>query len=721
MIAADLSISLGGNVVLAVLLVAGLIGLAVLFYRFTLPPLPPRRRMLFSALRSCSLVLLLLLFFEPLLRFIRTIEQQPAIAILIDDSQSMSIRDNAGDRAAAIRKLLGARYLSNLPAETKYFRFASKLQPISPSGLDSIQFSGEATNIGDALASLKDRLTKENIQSVVLISDGNYTIGKNPLYDAEAIGVPVFTVGIGDTTEQKDLLVANVLTNNLVYAETRVPVDVTIKSSGFDGEKVEVTVSEGTEVLDRKLIVLQAGTRDYPVKLSIEPKEEGTKKYTVGVSKLPGELTDKNNARPVFVKVLKSKLRVLMFAGAPSPDVSAVRQSLAEDEHFSVHVFVQKSQNEFYEGSFSRAALDSADCIVLVGFPSQATSNSLLQQLRDIVDQEKKPLLFVNGKTVDYGKLQSLEPFLPFSWSGVSAAEVNVFPSVSERQKTHPLINLEGTITADSWQQLPPIFKTQTVFRSKAEADILASVKTQNIILNEPLVAIRAINRQKSFAITGHGIWQWRLLAQGNSQTEKFLPLLLTNAVRWLTTRDEGKNVRVVPTKEMFTTDEPVEFTAQVYDEQLRPADNAEMKVELQRGKETIHVALNAIGSGRYEGSIEGVGEGDYTFVGKATADGKSYGEDRGRFTVGQVNAEFLETRMNKQLLEQIAFRTGGKYYNHANAANITGDLGSSVKFAPKELVQTSEIELWNWQYLIAILVVLFGVEWFLRKRSGML
>ena len=44
----------------------------------------------------------------------------------------------------------------------------------------------------------------------------------------------------------------------------------------------------------------------------------------------------------------------------------------------------------------------------------------------------------------------------------------------------------------------------------------------------------------------------------------------------------------------MFTTDEPVEFTAQVYDEQLRPVDDAELIVELQHGKESTQLALGS-------------------------------------------------------------------------------------------------------------------------------
>ncbi|MBI1807231.1 MAG: hypothetical protein HYR76_09300 [Ignavibacteria bacterium] len=723
MVLASISIALSGSLALFILLFLVCIGLTILFYRYTLPPLPTSRRIALSVFRGIALTLLLLMMFEPVFRFVSTNEQPPTVAILIDDSQSMTIRDGSGDRAATVRQFLQAKPFSGLPSgvRVKYFTFSSKLIATPTTVPDSILFKGEITNLSDVLAQLKDQVTKENIQAVALISDGNYTAGKNPLYDAQAVAIPISAVGVGDTTEQKDVLVTRVITNNLAYAETRVPVDVTIKSSGYSGDNVEVTVAEGSTVLDRKVIALKEGTQEYPVRLFVEPKEEGMKKYSVGVSKLPGELTERNNVRSFFMKVLKSKLRVMLIAGAPSPDVAAIRQALVEDQHLSVRALVQKGSNEFYDGTLTRSTVDSTDCIVFIGFPSSATTNETLKLLSLVIDQETKPILFINSKTTDYSKLQTFAPLLPFMWSGVSTGEVSVFPSVVERQKNNPLITLEGSASADGWQQLPPIYKTQTVFRTKPEADVIAAVKIQNIVLTEPLIATRNINRRKSFAITGHGVWRWRLLAQNNPSTEKIFPLLMTNAVRWLTTKEEDKNVRVVSTKESFTTAEPIEFTGQVYDDQLHPVDNAEMRVELSRGNEKFQIALNAVGNGRYEGSLEGVGEGDYTFTVKATADGKVYGEDRGKFSVGQMNVEFLETKMNKQLLEQMAFQTGGKYYDIANTRELKNGLVSGRKLEPKELVQSSEIELWNWKYLAAIVILLFALEWFLRKRSGML
>ncbi len=737
MIPSDISITFGSSVVLFVFLFLIVVSIAFIFYRFTLPPLPLSQRITLSILRALSLTLLLLIIFEPILRFAYREEQKPTIAVLIDNSQSMTIKDNTGERASAVRKFLNKKELQRFPSNVDviYFSFSTKLIDLNNTPFDSLSFRGEATDLSNVLGGLKGLLQSNNIQSVSMITDGNYTEGKNPIYGAEALSLPVYTIGVGDTSEQKDIVIEKIVTNELTFAEMRTPVDINIKCSGYSNENIEVILAEGTANLDRKMITIKEGTQSYPVRLFIEPKEEGMKKYTVTVSKLPGELTEKNNSQSFFIKVLKSKLRVLILADAPQPDVSAVRQVLSEDKHLTVKSLVQKNAGEFYENppkesirtslldenSIHRSMIDSADCLVLIGFPSPASNGKIIQEVREIIERQKKPVLFINSKTTDYAKLEIFKTVLPFSWSGIEKGELYVAPSIAERQKIHPLVTLGGEMTVDGWYQLPPIYKAQTTYRAKPETDVLAYAKLQNILLNEPLVILRNINRQKSFAITGYGIWRWRLLAQGNSQTDKFLSLLLTNAVRWLTTKEEDKNVRIGPVKEVFTTTETIEFTGQVYDEQYKPVDNAEVIIGLQHNKEKIQLALNAVGNGRYEGSIDGLNEGDYTFTARATADGRSFGEDKGRFSVGQTNVEFLETKMNKTLLEQIAYRTGGRYYDLVNAGAIANDMEQDLKFSTREIIHTNEIELWNWKYLAALVIILLAVEWFIRKRSGML
>jgi hypothetical protein len=720
------SIQLGFNTSTAVIIILLIVAsaTAALFYRYTLPPIPRGKRILLTILRAAALSLVLILLFEPLLHLVVSSVQRPTLAVLVDNSKSMQIKDKVGDRAEQLTSLIGSEALQAIArtGALRYYTFGIKPKHVDILTKDSLSLSEDATDISAALLALAEEKGGQNITAALLLTDGSYNLGQNPVYEAELLGLPLYTVGIGDSSEQKDILVTKVSTNDLVFSESEVPVDVTVKGSGFNGQRVEVTLSEGTRELSRASLVLGEGTREYPVRLSYVPQGEGTKKYLVKVSTLGGELTLTNNRKTFFAKVLKSKLRVIMIAGAPGPDLSIVKQTLIEDKNLDVRSFTQRQPSGFYEGTLTSASLDSADCVVLIGFPTSQTTSTVLDLVRVAVVQKNKPLLFINGKAVDESKLQALNSVLPFvQASQRSTVEQYVFFQPADAQKKHPILNTGAGEDAAAWNKLPPIFKTQTSYRAKTEATTLGFVRILNVPLQEPLVAFRNVNRQKSLAVLGYGIWRWRLMARGTPETEKLLSIFLSNSIRWLTTHEDNRPVKGSTTKELYTQGEPVEFTAQVYDASANPVDNAQVRVTAQQEGKEFETTLTQIGNGRYEGKIDGLSEGDYTFRTAAQADGQPLGEDQGRFTVGELNLEFQDPRMNTSLLRELAFRTSGKYYSPENIKELVTDIASLQSFKARDIRRATAYEIWNWQYTLACIVLLFGMEWFIRKRSGML
>ena len=207
-------------------------------------------------------------------------------------------------------------------------------------------------------------------------------------------------------------------------------------------------------------------------------------------------------------------------------------------------------------------------------------------------------------------------------------------------------------------------------------------------------------------------------------QSETSPPLLETflgNCVRWLTTRDDDRRVKIAPVKESFTSQEAAEFSGQVYDESMQPVDNAVVTLSVKRGNETNDVTMNAVGHGQYEGRLEGLQEGDYQYRGIARAGSTVLGQDAGTFSIGGLNIEFQNTRTNALLLRQIAQRTGGSYLEPDQVDRLPGAIRSLASAQPREVVHASEYELWNIQWSLLVIVLLFSLEWLLRKRSGML
>jgi hypothetical protein len=130
---------------------------------------------------------------------------------------------------------------------------------------------------------------------------------------------------------------------------------------------------------------------------------------------------------------------------------------------------------------------------------------------------------------------------------------------------------------------------------------------------------------------------------------------------------------------------------------------------------------LNALGSGQYQGAFESLREGEYKFTATVTVNGAAIGNDQGTFSVGSQNAEFLETRMNKPLLQQIAAQTGGRYYESNNLGSLDHDVTAMPNFKSHDVSKSAEIEIWNSRWMLALVIIVFALEWFLRKRNGML
>ncbi len=94
---------------------------------------------------------------------------------------------------------------------------------------------------------------------------------------------------------------------------------------------------------------------------------------------------------------------------------------------------------------------------------------------------------------------------------------------------------------------------------------------------------------------------------------------------------------------------------------------------------------------------------------------------DSGRFSGGETNLEFLETRANKQLLMELAHVTGGLYIAPTGIDSLAPALQVLPAFTPREETSVQSLALWDWHYTLALLLVVLSLEWFLRKRSGML
>ncbi|MFZ1731465.1 MAG: hypothetical protein WAV84_15165 [Bacteroidota bacterium] len=713
------ALSFAESVFFLLLLVLAALLFSMWVYRRTVPEVTRARRYTLIGLRAAALAVLLFLLFEPVLNLQRSEEVAPTVAVLLDNSKSLTVEDGGTARSARMKEFVMSSSYTGIEGsgEKSAWLFSAKAYPMQDVTADSLSFTGVETDIGRALQQVYDAEAQHNLRAVVLVTDGVFTAGKNPLYAAQALGVPVHVVAVGDSTEKKDVLISRVLANSIAYLESTLPVDVTVRSAGFDGGRTRVTLLEGKNQLGSAELDLRPGVNEYPLSFSYSPKEEGVRKLTVRVEPLEGELTTRNNTRAFFVKVLKSKMNVVIVASAPSPDVSLLQRELTKDKNIGTTLYVQRGGGGWYEREPTAKSFLEADVVMLAGFPTARTDVGVLRLIAEAADKKAVPLFLLPGRTTDYATLkQGLDAMLPYDIVQSRPNETEVFFVRSEAARLNPI--LATGIPPESWTKLPPLFKTESSFRTRAGAEILGTMKLNNIAFNEPLLLSRKLGRSKVLALTAYGLWRWEL---AYDVLNGELPgRLISNAVRWLTTREDDKLVRITPAKEFFDSGEEVEIFAQVYNSSYEPVDNSAVTVTVTREGESRELMLSPLGAGRYSGLLDVTEEGDYTFAGKAELDGQLLGSDKGRFAVGELNIEFQDTRMNNVLLRQIAAATGGRYFTIDDVAALPAAVNGATSFAPTDRLIKSDIQLWNLVWLLALAVLLFAIEWYLRKQAGM-
>ncbi len=749
MLRISLDLAAGSFWLYAGILLASIL-LAIWSYRNTIPRTTRSRRNTLIALRSMGIAALLFAIFQPIVSSISTDTITPSIALVMDNSQSMtlpekgfSMQPGTETRSEAMVRSIHQTFSKDILRDQdriKLFTVGDQTIPFpNRTPVDSIRPESGATDLSSAFRSIRDVRKTSNTEAIVLYTDGAFTAGENPIYPAQELGVPVYAVGLGDSTEPRDVAVTELFTNEVATVGAAQPVDVTLHYGGIKpGEHLTIQLFEEDQKLDEKTIELSQQTGDEDVSFQYTPRSEGTKKLTARVSVLAGEATDKNNLRITYVKVLKNKFHIVLFAGAPSSDVGFLQQFFAATPALQLSTYIQKEGAAFYEGTPTREKLGQVDLVMLSGFPIASTSEESIALVRELLTREGRSLLFIPSRQLDLTKLAELGDAMPFRADSRTASQVEMkaslalTPSGAEDPILHIPPEEQGAV---SWDGLAPLFKTETHFEALPESRTLATTIVQGVKMNEPLLITRSIGTARQIALTGYGIWQWKLTTfgreaayAGTTDSSKLgisaLDLFLANAVRWLTTQEENKRVQIVPNRKFYQAGERIDFLGQVYNESMEPVEQADVTVHITGGAlpKPLDLSLEAVGNGRFTATIpQGLPKGDYSYVGTASLNGTELGKDDGRFNVGDFNIELSEPRMRSDILRALAERTGGKFYTPETAANLLKDIYANPRFQPREIINTRDYELWNSWPLLALAIVCFGSEWFIRKRLGML
>jgi hypothetical protein len=713
----------GSSTLLAIIAIALFIG-TLIIYRRVVPEITLSQKTGLVILRTAALLMIVFFLFEPVWTMISGKSIQPTCRTYLDNSISMSLTDAAGNRKTIYNNVLDNINTRKLKKKFVIYKFG---ESVSEHKLEQkLSLKDASSNLSEPMRKMRRNLYEDNVCASLFITDGCFNTGENPIYEAMKFNRPIYIIGIGDTAAPKDASVKGILTNEVVYKESPIPVNANISISGFPADSISAVLYEDGKQIAKQKISFTPDNNNYSLVFEYTPKTSGNKKLTVKIPTLKGEITDKNNAKSVFVKVLEDKQKIALFAGAPTPDISFINSVIRRDKGIELKEYVQKSADQFYVIP-TKESISSAEIIVMIDFPNKYTPDGVLKNIAALLDKGV-PILFFAGYNTDYQKLQLLIDYLPFNTLRTTRKEYLASPDANSYSLNSPIMRInddEGDIAL--WNSLPPVFKTETFVRVKPESDFVLGVKVNKISISEPLIVTRNSEGRKSVAVLAYGLFRWKLMGQGAQSARgiKDIPdifsIFISNSMKWLSTDNRTKTFVCKTTKQQYSMTEPVVFNAQLYDAAFTPIDKGEVFVRIYNNDFEQNLNLEALGNGRYSAQIEGLKRGDYKFSAIAKNERLLIAKDNGIFSVGDISPEYDDLRMNKSLLTEIAKRSGGRYYDAASAEKAINDIIENKNFVPYGITVREEMHIWEKWYFLVLAIIFFTIEWFLRKRYGLL
>ncbi|MCU0722484.1 MAG: hypothetical protein MUC63_02515, partial [Planctomycetes bacterium] len=321
-----------------------LAGFVLLVYRREARSVPPAARLAMGVLRFLALFVVVLMIYDPIVSVERTLTRRATVAVLVDDSLSMELRDNYAAEesklkvARAAGLLDGDRYLT--PEENERFAGLSRMDLVKrvlenrreafldalaknyrvrvyafSSGLkrdaepSAIRPEGRLTKIGEALAEAAADLKGQPVAAFVLLSDGCENEGLPAAQAAAELGrrsppVPVHAVGVGSPEPPRDIQVLNPEAEETILLGDEWEVAVTVRQNGYDLRNVELRLFEEDRILRERAVQLPDKEGTQREKLVFKPEKPGQYIYRIEVPVQEGEVIPDNNAVTVNLTVV---------------------------------------------------------------------------------------------------------------------------------------------------------------------------------------------------------------------------------------------------------------------------------------------------------------------------------------------------------------------------------------------------------------------------------
>jgi len=633
-------------------------------------------------IRSLVFFLLMLVLLNPSITKESIINQKAKLSVLVDNSSSITFFKKDSLVHAILQNFKTHKKL-NKRFDINYYSFGNLFQQS-----DSFSFDENQTDISMPLERIS-KIQKNASNAIVLLSDGNQTIGND--YQYTSIKDPVFPVVIGDTTKYQDVKIAQINVNRYSFINNQFPVESILQYEGTQTIKLRYSLENNGKIIFSERINFSEKNNSHILKTFIKASKEGTNFFTSKIEYLENEKNVVNNSKNFSVEVIDKQSEILIVSSFYHPDLGALKKAIESDKQRKVTIRIVDNKN---------IQLNNYQLVVL--YQPNNKFNIIIDQL----NSNKSSFMLITGSKTDW-------LFLNNKSLGINKKNINQLENYSARFYNGFLNFSQKNI---GFENLPPMIDYYGETTVSIPHQTLLYQSINGFSSQNPLLATANHNNQKKVFLFGEGLWKWRSSSFLKNDSFQYFDEFIGNLVQYASNK-KIRNRLDLDINSFYNANSSIQIGAFYVDENYQFDDRATIlftiKNKNSKKKQTFPFSLSG---SSYQLELTSLEAGEYEYTIKVDEQNIS---KKGTFKINEFLIEEQFTNANSYKLELLAQKTAGKLYFEDKYRLVIDDLTNDTRFSTIQKSKKTIDKLVNWQWLMLLIIGLLSLEWFIRKYIG--
>jgi len=694
-----------------------------------------------ALLRLLTIVLLGWCLLLPSLKRSLTEVRKPRFIVALDQSASMAMKPGAPattmkTRWAAAQEILSQPWTATLGGlcGLDYVAFAGDLSTRqSLAEIQALNPDGKNTLLSQSLAKLIERYRGQLVAGMLLLSDGLDTREVTDEWASEHRPYPIYTVRLEPPNIWKvepDLRVDALDTPRRVVVGWDTEIKANVSGQGTRGRTVDAELYENDKLIHTAPVDIpdEGGRRELTVRLT--HPATGNFTYTLRLPYIEGETRTNDNTYAVTVQVIDSKNRLLYIEGVPRWESKYLVRVLKALKDITPVCFVRGPGGRFLSyGASGAAAPDLSEqqllnfkIVVLGDLDAAELSNERAEALIKFVENGGSLVALGGPKAWGAQGLMAspLNKILPIKAAEqLKLQENQVALALTGEGRAHPIFT---TGDAAAWSKIPPVLSVFAGGTLSPGATTLVTTETSGG--RQPVLVIQKYGQGKVAAILTDSLWRWQL-APGkiNYYQRLWNPLL-----EWLSPTEMDVNAsqldlaadadkvfsgEAIDLKARLTTPASVVPKDVVVTCEVQEPDGRKIPFRMTSQDVTTTTGKKYPG---YSVSVTPQKPGLHNAVASCEISGQKMVSAPFSFFVQPFTPETVPRAANIGALAALANASKGRFCEPDEINKVL----SEITVPANEEERISYLSLWNNIPILACLIVLFALEWILRKLRNM-